>query len=160
MSECSGYQSGSYLFLYVLIWNKFVFIPTRRCLEQFFFRVILTTSFTVKDTQAVTSVSVEKNSVSASTVEEALQKVITVTYGDKTYGKDGNAKNDDIIITKVTGTRNVQGAFDTTGNDKKKPASLSKGEYFTETKATVEVEVAPDVFVVTEVSVPGAIIIQ
>ena len=122
--------------------------------------VILTTSFTVKDTQAVTSVSVEKNSVSASTVEEALQKAITVTYGDKTYGKVGNAKNDDIIITKVTGTSNVQGAFDTTGKDKKKPASLSKGEYFTETKATVDIEVDPGVFVVTEVSVPGAITIE
>ena len=122
--------------------------------------VILTTSFTVKDTQAVTSVSVEKNSVSASTVEEALQKAITVTYGDKTYGKVGNAKNDDIIITKVTGTSNVQGAFDTTGKDKKKPASLSKGEYFTETKATVKIEVDPDVFVVTELSVPGAITIE
>ena len=122
--------------------------------------VILTTSFTVKDTQAVTSVSVPKNSVSASTVEEALQKAITVTYGDKTYGKAGNAKNDDIIITKVTGISNVQGAFDTTGKDKKKPASLSKGEYFTETKATVEVEVDPGVFVVTEVSVPGAITIE
>ena len=122
--------------------------------------VILTTSFTVKDTQAVTSVSVEKNSVSASTVEEALQKAITVTYGDKTYGKAGNAKNDDIIITKVTGISNVQGAFDTTGKDKKKPASLSKGEYFTETKATVKIEVDPDVFVVTEVSVPGAITIE
>ena len=119
--------------------------------------VILTTSFTVKDTQAVT---VEKNSVSASTVEEALQKAITVTYGDKTYGKAGNAKNDDIIITKVTGTSNVQGAFDTTGKDKKKPASLSKGEYFTETKATVDIEVDPGVFVVTEVSVPGAITIE
>ena len=122
--------------------------------------VILTTSFTVKDTQAVTSASVEKNSVSASTVEEALQKAITVTYGDKTYGKVGNAKNDDIIITKVTGTSNVQGAFDTTGKDKKKPASLSKGEYFTETKATVDIEVDPGVFVVTEVSVPGAITIE
>ena len=122
--------------------------------------VILTTSFTVKDTQAVTSVSVEKNSVSASTVEEALQKAITVTYGDKTYGKVGNAKNDDIIITKVTDTSNVQGAFDTTGKDKKKPASLSKGEYFTETKATVDIEVDPGVFVVTEVSVPGAITIE
>ena len=122
--------------------------------------VILTTSFTVKDTQAVTSVSVPKNSVSASTVEEALQKAITVTYGDKTYGKAGNAKNDDIIITKVTGISNVQGAFDTTGKDKKKPASLSKGEYFTETKATVKIEVDPDVFVVTEVSVPGAITIE
>ena len=122
--------------------------------------VILTTSFTVKDTQAVTRVSVEKNSVSASTVEEALQKAITVTYGDKTYGKAGNAKNDDIIITKVTGTSNVQGAFDTTGKDKKKPASLSKGEYFTETKATVDIEVDPGVFVVTEVSVPGAITIE
>ena len=122
--------------------------------------VILTTSFTVKDTQAVTSVSVEKNSVSASTVEEALQKAITVTYGDKTYGKAGNAKNDDIIITKVTGTSNVQRAFDTTGKDKKKPASLSKGEYFTETKATVDIEVDPGVFVVTEVSVPGAITIE
>ena len=122
--------------------------------------VILTTSFTVKDTQAVTRVSVEKNSVSASTVEEALQKAITVTYGDKTYGKVVNAKNDDIIITKVTGTSNVQGAFDTTGKDKKKPASLSKGEYFTETKATVDIEVDPGVFVVTEVSVPGAITIE
>lgn len=71
--------------------------------------VILTTSFTVEDKQAETRVSVEKNSVSASTVEEALQKAITVTYGDKTYGKVGNAKNDDIIITKVTGTSNVQG---------------------------------------------------
>ena len=120
----------------------------------------LSTTFTVKDTQAVTSVSVEKNSVSASTVEEALQKAITVTYGDKTYGKAGNAKNDDIIITKVTGTSNVQGAFDTTGKDKKKPASLSKGEYFTETKATVDIEVDPGVFVVTEVSVPGAITIE
>ena len=122
--------------------------------------VILTTSFTVKDTQAVTRVFVEKNSVSASTVEEALQKAITVTYGDKTYGKVVNAKNDDIIITKVTGISNVQGAFDTTGKDKKKPASLSKGEYFTETKATVDIEVDPGVFVVTEVSVPGAITIE
>ena len=122
--------------------------------------VILTTSFTVKDTQAVTSVSVPKNSVSASTVEEALQKAITVTYGDKTYGKAENAKNDDIIITKVTGISNVQGAFDTTGKDKKKPASLSKGEYFTETKATVDIEVDPGVFVVTEVSVPEAITIE
>ncbi len=64
--------------------------------------VVLTTSFTVSDSQSDTSAVVEKQTVAADgkTVEDALQKAITVKYGDKTYGKAGNAKNDDIIITK------------------------------------------------------------
>ena len=123
--------------------------------------VVLTTSFTVSDSQSDTSVHVEKEIVAADgkTVADALQKAITVTYGDKTYGKAGNAKNDDIIITKVTGISNIQGAFDTSDKTKT-PKNLTKGEYFTDTKVTVCVEVEAGVYMLTEVSVPGSITIE
>ena len=123
--------------------------------------VVLTTSFTVSDSQSATSVGVEKQTVAADgkTVEDALQKAITVKYGDKTYGKAGNAKNDDIIITKVTGISNIQGAFDTSDKTKE-PKNLTKGEYFTDTKVTVCVEVEAGVYMLTEVSVPGYITIE
>ena len=123
--------------------------------------VVLTTSFTVSDSQSDTSAAVEKQTVAADgkTVEDALQKAITVKYGDKTYGKAGNAKNDDIIITKVTGISNIQGAFDTSDKTKE-PKNLTKGEYFTDTKVTVCVEVEAGVYMLTEVSVPGYITIE
>ena len=123
--------------------------------------VVLTTSFTVSDSQSDTSAVVEKQTVAADgkTVEDALQKAITVKYGDKTYGKAGNAKNDDIIITKVTGISNIQGAFDTSDKTKT-PKNLTKGEYFTDTKVTVCVEVEAGVYMLTEVSVPGYITIE
>ena len=123
--------------------------------------VVLTTSFTVSDSQSDTSAVVEKQTVAADgkTVEDALQKAITVKYGDKTYGKAGNAKNDDIIITKVTGISNIQGAFDTS-DETKEPKNLTKGEYFTDTKVTVCVEVEAGVYMLTEVSVPGYITIE
>ena len=123
--------------------------------------VVLTTSFTVSDSQSDTSAVVEKQTVAADgkTVEDALQKAITVKYGDKTYGKAGNAKNDDIIITKVTGISNIQGAFDTSDKTKE-PKNLTKGEYFTDTKVTVCVEVEAGVYMLTEVSVPGYITIE
>ena len=123
--------------------------------------VVLTTSFTVSDSQSDTSAVVEKQTVAADgkTVEDALQKAITVKYGDKTYGKAGNAKNDDIIITKVTGISNIQGAFDTSDKTKT-PKNLTKGEYFTDTKVTVCVEVEAGVYMLTEVSVPGYINIE
>ena len=123
--------------------------------------VVLTTSFTVSDSQSDTSVGVEKQTVAADgkTVEDALQKAITVKYGDKTYGKAGNAKNDDIIITKVTGISNIQGAFDTSDKTKE-PKNLTKDEYFTDTKVTVCVEVEAGVYMLTEVSVPGYITIE
>ena len=123
--------------------------------------VVLTTSFTVSDSQSATSAVVEKQTVAADgkTVEDALQKAITVKYGDKTYGKAGNAKNDDIIITKVTGISNIQGAFDTSDKTKE-PKNLTKGEYFTDTKVTVCVEVEAGVYMLTEVSVPGYITIE
>ena len=123
--------------------------------------VVLTTSFTVSDSQSDTSAGVEKQTVAADgkTVEDALQKAITVKYGDKTYGKAGNAKNDDIIITKVTGISNIQGAFDTSDKTKE-PKNLTKDEYFTDTKVTVCVEVEAGVYMLTEVSVPGYITIE
>ena len=123
--------------------------------------VVLTTSFTVSDSQSDTSAVVEKQTVAADgkTVEDALQKAITVKYGDKTYGKAGNAKNDDIIITKVTGISNIQGAFDTSDKTKE-PKNLTKDEYFTDTKVTVCVEVEAGVYMLTEVSVPGYITIE
>ena len=123
--------------------------------------VVLTTSFTVSDSQSDTSADVEKQTVAADgkTVEDALQKAIIVKYGDKTYGKAGNAKNDDIIITKVTGISNIQGAFDTSDKTKA-PKKLTKGEYFTDTKVTVCVEVEAGVYMLTEVSVPGSITIE
>ena len=123
--------------------------------------VVLTTSFTVSDSQSVTSAQPEKEIVAADgkSVEDALQKAITVKYGDKTYGKVGNAKNDDIIITKVTGISNIQGAFDTSDKTKA-PKNLTKGEYFTDTKVTVCVEVEAGVYMLTEVSVPGSITIE
>ena len=123
--------------------------------------VVLTTSFTVSDSQSATSAGVEKETVAADgkTVADALQKAITVTYGDKTYGKAGNAKNDDIIITKVTGISNIQGAFDTSDKTKE-PKNLKKGEYFTDTKVTVCVEVEAGVYMLTEVSVPVPITIE
>ena len=123
--------------------------------------VVLTTSFTVSDSQSDTSAVVEKQTVAADgkTVADALQKAITVKYGDKTYGKAGNAKNDDIIITKVTGISNIQGAFDTSDKTKE-PKNLTKGEYFTDTKVTVCVEVEAGVYMLTEVSVPGYITIE
>ena len=123
--------------------------------------VVLTTSFTVSDSQSATSAEVEKATVAADgkTVDDALQKAITVKYGDKTYGKAGNAKNDDIIITKVTGISNIQGAFDTSDKTKE-PKNLKKGEYFTDTKVTVCVEVEAGVYMLTEVSVSAPITIE
>ena len=60
-----------------------------------------TSTFTVKDTQPVGSLSFEKNTVEASSVKEAVEKVVKFVYGDTTYS--ANANDTAPVITSIEG---------------------------------------------------------
>ena len=58
-----------------------------------------TTTFTVKDTQPAGSLSFEKNTVEASSVKDAVEKVVKFVYGDTTY----SANDTTPVITSIEG---------------------------------------------------------
>ena len=58
-----------------------------------------TSTFTVKDTQPAGSLSFEKNTVEASSVKDAVEKVVKFVYGDTTY----SAKDTAPEITSIEG---------------------------------------------------------
>ena len=60
-----------------------------------------TSTFTVKDTQPVGSLSFEKNTVEASSVKDAVEKVVKFVYGDTTYS--ANANDTAPVITSIEG---------------------------------------------------------
>ena len=60
-----------------------------------------TSTFTVKDTQPAGSLSFEKNTVEASSVKDAVEKVVKFVYGDTTYS--ANANDTTPVITSIEG---------------------------------------------------------
>ena len=69
---------------------------------------IFTTTFTVKDSQPVGKLTIEKDSVKdvagISTVEDAVKNAVKLVYADKTYSADTNDKP--LVIVSVEGITN------------------------------------------------------
>ena len=69
---------------------------------------IFTTTFTVKDSQPVGTLTIEKDSVKdvagISTVEDAVKNAVKLVYADKTYSADTNDKS--LVIVSVEGITN------------------------------------------------------
>ena len=69
---------------------------------------IFTTTFTVKDSQPVGTLTIEKDSVKdvagISTVEDAVKNAVKLVYADKTYSADTNDKP--LVIVSVEGITN------------------------------------------------------
>ena len=115
----------------------------------------IVTTFTIKDSQAKASASVKENLVNGADVKNALENAIAVSYGDDVYcNRTDKATTDKTLkIVKVEGQLN---------NGKKitEASNVTSGQYFTVTKLVVSVEVASNIFMDMEVSVPGTITIK
>ena len=113
--------------------------------------VSMTTSFTIKDTQDKPSVEVKDNTVTAGTVTSMLQNALVVSYGDKKYTARAEVSpKETLTIVSVEGKLNT-GAAIAAGD------SITAGQYFTVSKLVVTIDVATDVKMDVEVSVPGTI---
>ena len=118
-------------------------------------KISITSSFTVTDTQTKASASVKENLVTAANVKTALEAALSVSYGDDVYcnraDKPDGAKN--LAIVKAEGQLN-------NGTKITEASSVNAGQYFTVTKLVVTVNVATNVTMDVEVSVPGTITIK
>ena len=104
----------------------------------------ITTTFTVKDSQAKATAVVKTNSVDArattgSAVEAVLADSVVAKYGDYTYTnfKDYTDAHDTFEVCTVEGQKN-------NGTDISGDTVIGKGEGFTVTKVTVWVNVGTD----------------
>lgn len=104
----------------------------------------ITTTFTVKDSQAKATAEVKASSVDArattgSAVEAVLADSVVVKYGDYTYtnNKDYTDAHDAFEICSAEGKKND-------GTDIEYDTVIGKGEGFTVTKVTVWVNVGTD----------------
>ena len=104
----------------------------------------ITTTFTVKDSQAKATAEVKTNSVDArattgSAVEAVLADSVVAKYGDYTYTnfKDYTDAHDTFEVCTVEGKKND-------GTDISWDTVIGKGEGFTVTKVTVWVNVGTD----------------
>ena len=113
--------------------------------------VTMTTAFTVKDTQAKPTVEVKSNTEAGANVAAVLGQALIVRYGDDTYTNRADV-TDKKALTVVT----VEGKLNN-GTAIAAGTSVSSGQYFTVTKLVVTIEVATDITMDVEVSVPGVI---
>ncbi|MBD9285726.1 MAG: hypothetical protein EGS40_00445 [Agathobacter sp.] len=114
-------------------------------------KVTMTTSFTIKDSQAAAGVEQKAETVDAAydTVSAALGQALVITYGDKVYtdrsdvdNKTGLAAN--IVEYKVND--NVKG--EVTSDSVK-----VNGTYFNVSKLTLKIEVSPNVYTNIDINV-------
>ena len=108
-------------------------------------KVTMTTSFTIKDSQAAAGVEPKAETVDAAynTVSAALGQALVITYGDKVYTdrSDVDNKTDGLAanIVEYKVNDNVRG--EVTSDSVK-----VNGTYFNVSKLTLKIEVSPNVY--------------
>ena len=115
-------------------------------------KVTMTTSFTIKDSQAAAGVEQKAETVDAAynTVSAALGQALVITYGDKVYTdrSDVDNKTDGLAanIVEYKVNDNVKG--EVTSDSVK-----VNGTYFNVSKLTLKIEVSPNVYTNIDIDV-------
>ena len=115
-------------------------------------KVTMTTSFTIKDSQAAAGVEQKAETVDAAynTVSAALGQALVITYGDKVYTdrSDVDNKTDGLAanIVEYKVNDNVRG--EVTSDSVK-----VNGTYFNVSKLTLKIEVSPNVYTNIDIDV-------
>ena len=115
-------------------------------------KVTMTTSFTIKDSQAAAGVEQKAETVDAAynTVSAALGQALVITYGDKVYTdrSDVDNKTDGLAanIVEYKVDDNVKG--EVTSDSVK-----VNGTYFNVSKLTLKIEVSPNVYTNIDINV-------
>ena len=115
-------------------------------------KVTMTTSFTIKDSQAAAGVEQKTETVDAAynTVSAALGQALVITYGDKVYTdrSDVDNKTDSLAanIVEYKVNDNVKG--EVTSDSVK-----VNGTYFNVSKLTLKIEVSPNVYTNIDIDV-------
>lgn len=115
-------------------------------------KVTMTTSFTIKDSQAAADVEKKAETVDAAynTVSAALGQALVITYGDKVYTdrSDVDNKTDGLAanIVEYKVNDNVKG--EVTSDSVK-----VNGTYFNVSKLTLKIEVSPNVYTNIDIDV-------
>ena len=115
-------------------------------------KVTMTTSFTIKDSQAAAGVEQKAETVDAAynTVSAALGQALVITYGDKVYTdrSDVDNKTDSLVanIVEYKVNDNVKG--EVTSDSVK-----VNGTYFNVSKLTLKIEVSPNVYTNIDIDV-------
>ena len=117
--------------------------------------VNITTTFTIKDTQAKASVEVKKNVVDAAALADELGQALVVTYGDYVYTNNTDVSNRTTLTVAEAKIKLNDGSEETNTS-----ATIASGRYYSVSKLVVTVDVAPSVKMDMEVSVPGTITVK
>ena len=115
----------------------------------------ITTTFTIKDTQAKASVEVKKNVVDAAALADELGQALVVTYGDYVYTNNTDVSNRTTLTVAEAKIKLNDGSEETNTS-----ATIASGKYYSVSKLVVTVDVAPSVKMDMEVSVPGTITVK
>ena len=115
----------------------------------------ITTTFTIKDTQAKASVEVKKNTVDADTLANELGQALVVTYGDNIYTNNTDVTNRTPLIITEAKIKLNNGTEETNT-----ATTIASGKYYSVSKLVVTVTVATGVTMDMEVSVPGVITVK
>lgn len=116
----------------------------------------ITTTFTIKDTQAKASVEVKKNAVDADTLANELGQALVVTYGDNIYTNNTSVTNRTSGLTITEAKIKLNDGTEETDTTK----TIASGKYYSVSKLVVNVTVATGVTMNMEVSVPGVITVK
>ncbi|MCI6203390.1 MAG: Ig-like domain-containing protein [Lachnospiraceae bacterium] len=116
----------------------------------------ITTTFTIKDTQAKASVEVKKNAVDADTLANELGQALVVTYGDNIYTNNTSVTNRTSGLTITEAKIKLNNGTEETDTTK----TIASGKYYSVSKLVVNVTVATGVTMNMEVSVPGVITVK
>ena len=115
-------------------------------------KVTMTTSFTIKDSQAAAGVEQKAETVDAAynTVSAALGQALVITYGDKVYTdrSDVDNKTDGLAanIVEYKVDDNVKGEVT-------RDSVKVNGTYFNVSKLTLKIEVSPNVYTNIDINV-------
>ena len=115
----------------------------------------ITTTFTIKDTQAKASVEVKKNVVDVAALADELGQALVVTYGDYVYTNNTDVSNRTTLTVAEAKIKLNDGSEETNTS-----ATIASGKYYSVSKLVVTVDVAPSVKMDMEVSVPGTITVK
>ena len=116
----------------------------------------ITTTFTIKDTQAKASVEVKKNTVDADTLANELGQALVVTYGDNIYTNNTDVTNRTSGLTITEAKIKLNNGTEETNT----ATTIASGKYYSVSKLVVTVTVATGVTMDMEVSVPGVITVK
>ena len=114
-------------------------------------KVTMTTSFTIKDSQAAAGVEKKAETVDAAydTVSAALGQALVITYGDKVYTDRSDVDNKTSLAANIVEYKvndNVKG--EVTSDSVK-----VNGTYFNVSKLTLKIEVSPNVYTNIDIDV-------